>query len=868
MGKKKGKVDKIHHKKRNAEVKKINPFEIKVNKQKHHVLGRKLSKHEIGLPGHSRSKSVKKRKETLLPEYEQRFKSSKFVDKRIGENDANLSYEEKMTKRLVLEKQKYLEKRSIFSLNDDEELTHYGQTLSEIETFDNPIDSDDEEIDGRISGKLVAEEHFGGGILEKQDKDEERKPWKERMEELIIKTRKEKFELQKERETAIKLTEQVDSDWKTLRYLMSGSTLKDVNERKSMKSKIDDYDMNVRALGLEARAMATDKMKSEKELAKEEMERLEKLEKERLLRMKAPWEAEKKKNRKYMSADALGDEQFLTPILKEKSKKGGKKKSVKFEGDSEDEQNEDEDEEEKDEDDEDEEGNEEDGENDNEETEESDAESVEDSYSDVLTDEEDDNGKTEEPETSEDEKEASEDEKENKTKQKEERLAAISEEAKKQLPFTFEAPTTFSTFLSQLDGYSSDDQITIIERTQKCTHPSLAEGNKKKLEKLFSFVLDYFCELCNKPNSDLWLLDRLTIQLFQLTKVSPKSAAQTVLAKIKEKQSNFNKTYPDMDTLMLLKLVPILFPASDFQHLVCTPAMLFMGQILSQSLVKSGRDVAAGLFLCSVFLQCVTISKRFVPEVMNYLHGILYLASSKDSQKSPQIFPPFKPVEPENNLLVLSEETASEETIQPLKLSYLKGCKDDDDKDDLFNCDRFRLSAIHVAAGLSIEFCALYKDLPSCPEIFSPVEVQLSHLTKDRYPKVLQERLSKLENQIEEIKHIGRFPLVQIVKQKITNLKMFEPRIEEVSDHRRKKTPGSSAEGNERQKLLYKIKKEMKGAIQEIKKDAQFLARHQRQEQMTKDSVRKRKVKEIYSQMESQEAEFQEMKRMKEKQSK
>ena len=45
------------------------------------------------------------RKDTLLQEYNQRFKTSKFVDKRIGENDANLSYEEKMTKRLVLEKQ-------------------------------------------------------------------------------------------------------------------------------------------------------------------------------------------------------------------------------------------------------------------------------------------------------------------------------------------------------------------------------------------------------------------------------------------------------------------------------------------------------------------------------------------------------------------------------------------------------------------------------------------------------------------------------------------------------------------------------------------------------------------------------------------
>lgn len=95
MGKKKGKVDRNHQKKRKSEVKKINPFEIKVNKQKHHVLGRKLAKHEIGLPGQSRSKSVKKRKDTLLQEYQHRFKSSKFVDKRIGENDATLSHEEK-----------------------------------------------------------------------------------------------------------------------------------------------------------------------------------------------------------------------------------------------------------------------------------------------------------------------------------------------------------------------------------------------------------------------------------------------------------------------------------------------------------------------------------------------------------------------------------------------------------------------------------------------------------------------------------------------------------------------------------------------------------------------------------------------------
>jgi len=36
-----------------------NPFEVKINRQKHKILGRKL-KHDRGLPGVSRSKSTKK----------------------------------------------------------------------------------------------------------------------------------------------------------------------------------------------------------------------------------------------------------------------------------------------------------------------------------------------------------------------------------------------------------------------------------------------------------------------------------------------------------------------------------------------------------------------------------------------------------------------------------------------------------------------------------------------------------------------------------------------------------------------------------------------------------------------------------------
>jgi len=40
--------------------KEINPFELKVNRQKHEVLGRKISKTDKGMPGMSRSKAIKK----------------------------------------------------------------------------------------------------------------------------------------------------------------------------------------------------------------------------------------------------------------------------------------------------------------------------------------------------------------------------------------------------------------------------------------------------------------------------------------------------------------------------------------------------------------------------------------------------------------------------------------------------------------------------------------------------------------------------------------------------------------------------------------------------------------------------------------
>ena len=56
---------------------------------------------------------------------------------------------------LLVSFQKHHEKAEMFKLNDDDEdLTHYGQTLSEIERFEEPnvSGSEDDEAGGQIGG--------------------------------------------------------------------------------------------------------------------------------------------------------------------------------------------------------------------------------------------------------------------------------------------------------------------------------------------------------------------------------------------------------------------------------------------------------------------------------------------------------------------------------------------------------------------------------------------------------------------------------------------------------------------------------------------------------------------------------------------
>lgn len=60
----------------------------------------------------------------------------------------------------------------------------------------------------------------------------------------------------------------------------------------------------------------------------------------------------------------------------------------------------------------------------------------------------------------------------------------------------------------------------------------------------------------------------------------------------------------------------------------------------------------------------------------------------------------------------------------------------------------------------------------------------------------------------------------------------------------------------EREKLLHKYKKEMKGALREIRRDKSFLGRVKIKRQIQSDTDRKEKVKQIYAEASIQQSEL------------
>jgi nucleolar protein 14 len=187
-------------------------------------------------PGVTKSAGEEMRRATLLPELNRRNKTGGLVDRRIGEGDVGMTPEERATERYALEKQRK-KGGSMFDLegSDDEGgfgLTHGGKRIQDLATDDFKEDmsgGSDDDSDGELMRKKRRrsdvdddDEEYGADMEEKPQEPERKKTKNEVMQEVIAKSKQYKYERQKVAEEDEDIREKIDAEMSDMLALLSG----------------------------------------------------------------------------------------------------------------------------------------------------------------------------------------------------------------------------------------------------------------------------------------------------------------------------------------------------------------------------------------------------------------------------------------------------------------------------------------------------------------------------------------------------------------------------------------------------------------------------------------------------------------------
>ncbi|KAG6908021.1 hypothetical protein DXG01_006488 [Tephrocybe rancida] len=163
----------------------------------------------------------------------------------------------------------------------------------------------------------------------------------------------------------------------------------------------------------------------------------------------------------------------------------------------------------------------------------------------------------------------------------------------KELPFTFPCPSTHEDFFANVDNVSDDDVPVVIKRIRALYRTSLGPlgpDDKFKLQAVEHFV------------------EKITLMHKNLKHGLSRGALEQEAI-----------PWLGLPELSLLWIIGSTWSTSDFNHAVISQTRVFLEAYLSLGRVRPLSDITSGLFLCTLFLQFEALSKRLVPEAINFL---------------------------------------------------------------------------------------------------------------------------------------------------------------------------------------------------------------------------------------------------------
>ena len=617
----------------------------------------------------AQQKAHRLRQERLLPELQRRHKVGGIVDRRIGENDPTLAPEERMLQRYAMQNQRS-KRRDAFNLEGEGEedagiLTHLGRPLSEqtgtaavnvANDYDEgdaqggALDDEEREVEAAMEArrKRKLEEAVDEYTREEAEQPARKKSRKEIMEEVIKKSKLHKHERRQAKDDDDDVREELDKELPGLLAALKGNPAKtgkvsmtlsngvDTSPQQALeaqeqpanghaKSETDlDYDRRIRLLAMDQRAKPTQRIKTEEQKADEEGRRLERLEEDRLRRMRGEQDDE---------SGGEGAEEPGVDATEERNSEEDADEAAPF------------------------------GLRPAEATQKPSEVGDEDDFlidedlvasgSDIDTDFSSVSGDEEAQSMDGRPRELGEDDLDTEflqavmpAKANDKENAPEAGNAKSHLAFTYPCPRTHDELLSVMRPIPFVDQPIVVQRIRALYHPQLAAGNKAKLQNFATSLVDYAAHLpLRKPAPPLPVIEGIIRHIHSLSRAYALPIAEAFRRHLRAMQvaqstpTGNPAEAMNPGALTILTAISTIYPTSDHFHPVVTPAMTLMGRWLGttsfpvppsptqnpKTLLVRDQDrltidaiSRAGAYLTALCARYQRLSRRYVPETLRF----------------------------------------------------------------------------------------------------------------------------------------------------------------------------------------------------------------------------------------------------------
>jgi len=493
------------------------------------------------------------------------------------------------------------------------------------------------------------------------------------------------------------------------------------------------------------------------------------------------------------------------------------------------------------------------------------------------------------------------------------------DKARSEIPYTFEVPTTLEALHTLISTYATTgtDTSLIIQRIHLSNSVRLNRTNREKMQNYYDVLLRRFIAvgdaLYHRGDGGRKIarhqqLDALTIVLYDMAQDAPEVAAavwgrrlgvfQSALAKrLRDaaellpvgEEGEEGTVWPSPGTLLLLRAVGRIFPVTDKRHVVVTPALLLLGQILAQTPVRSVEDVVRGLFCATLMIEFTREARRVVPEAMSFVANVLtlYCEAGTGTASDGYTIPTFVLGDGDSNSPSSSSSPSSGlATIRQDAIDYCaEHCIDDDSKFRL-SFDKRALQSNNMPVTLFLSTlrlversAAIYgKDgdtiqpsttpttvtprPPLEPELFDRITraiLRLSPLdTTSPLPPAIAKPLARTATFLRTQMSIGlpRLPLTRRAGSRtpLLAVESLAPRIENPDKYTLSRDRGKPDAQAKYDKHRREYKREHKAVSRELRLDARFIERERRDVKEKKDGKARAKRNKNFAWMESEQA--------------